>query len=156
MQTPTNYVKNTCKKRCDGCHQQPYNAKRGPAVFNREIEFCVYSCAHTRIFEELTNLLSHVKHPHHYISLNNNSRSDLNLCSYASKATFGLKWIQMQFPTTWIVQEIAVLELYLIYVMVAMFGLSITKSTILCLCDSIAIVNIINKQSTKPGNNGSC
>ena len=75
------------------------------------------------------------------------------MCSDASKlgfgATFNRKWIQAKFPISWNDKDITALELYPIYVMLNMFGFSITNTTVLFLCDNIAIVNIINKQSSK-------
>ena len=75
------------------------------------------------------------------------------MCSDASKlgfgATFNRMWIQGKFPVSWKGKDITVLELFPIYVMLNMFGSVITNNTVLFLCDNIAIVNIINKQSSK-------
>ena len=75
----------------------------------------------------------------------------LNMCSDACKqgfgATFGKEWIQCLYPCSWSDHHIAFLELYPIYVMIAMFGNTIANSNIVFYCDNIAIVHVINKQS---------
>ena len=77
----------------------------------------------------------------------------INMCSDASKlgfgATFERYWIQCKYPVNWSLKDITVLELYPIYVMLSLFGHSIKNTTVLFLCDNYAIVNIINKQSSK-------
>ena len=75
------------------------------------------------------------------------------MCSDASKfgfgATFKELWIQCKYPGNWSTNDITVLELFPMYVMLSLFGHGIKNSTALFLCDNYAIVNIINKQSSK-------
>ena len=78
--------------------------------------------------------------------------NEINMCSDASKigfgATYGSKWIQARWPEAWTKLHIAILELYPIYVIVAMFSHLIRNSNILFYCDNSAVVSIINKQSS--------
>ena len=77
----------------------------------------------------------------------------LNMASDASKmglgACFGSRWIQAPYPATWQHLHITILELYPIYLMIAIFGHKIANSTIHFLCDNSAVTEIINKQSSK-------
>lgn len=81
------------------------------------------------------------------------SASDLHLYSDASKygygATFGTRWFQGVWPTSWQGHDITVLELYPILMLVATFAHKITNSRIIFHCDNQAIVAVINKQSSK-------
>ena len=80
----------------------------------------------------------------------------INMWSEASRlilgATFNRKWIQARnCPINWYDKDITVtaLELYLMYSMLNMFHFSITNTTtVVFLFDNIAMVNIINKQSS--------
>ena len=63
-------------------------------------------------------------------------------------ATNGSKWIQARWPEDWTKLHITILELYPIYVIVAMFYNLIRNSNILFYCDNSAVVPIINKQSS--------
>ncbi len=91
----------------------------------------------------------------YFRSLKTINSSTLNMCSDASKkgfgATFGANWIQCRYTGSWPERDITVLELYPFYVMIALFGDRIRNSNIMFLCDNMAIVQIINKQSSKHG-----
>lgn len=77
----------------------------------------------------------------------------LYMGSDASKMGFGctfLKhWIQGKYSGIWREKDITTLELYPIYLMMALFGRLIKNSNIIFYCDNMAIVHIINSQSTK-------
>ena len=77
----------------------------------------------------------------------------LNMASDASKlglgACFGSRWIQAPYPATWQHLHITILELYPIYLMIAIFGHKIANSTIHFLCDNSSVTKIINEQSSK-------
>ena len=82
-----------------------------------------------------------------------NDSLTLHMYSDASKlgfgATFGSEWIQSTWPENWKVLNIALLELFPIYVMINMFGMKLTNSKILFHCDNIAVVSIVNNQTSK-------
>ena len=73
----------------------------------------------------------------------------LHMWSDASKigfgATYGSRWMQGHWPQVWAQQNIALLELFPIYVLVAMFGEKIQNSCIQFHCDDQAVVTIVNK-----------
>ena len=76
--------------------------------------------------------------------------NEINMCSDASKigfgATYGSKWIQARWPEDWTKLHITILELYPIYVIVAMFSNLIRNSNNLFHCDNSVVVSIINQQ----------
>ena len=82
-----------------------------------------------------------------------NDSLTLHMYSDASKlgfgATFGSEWIQSTWPENWKALNIALLELFPIYVMIKMFGMKLTNSKILFHCDNIAVVSIVNNQTSK-------
>ena len=82
-----------------------------------------------------------------------NDSLTLHMYSDASKlgfgATFGSEWIQSTWPENWKVLNIALLELFPIYVMINMFGMKLTNSKILFHCDNIAVVSIVNNETSK-------
>ena len=77
----------------------------------------------------------------------------INMSSDASKlgfgACYGSQWIQSKYPTSWQSYHITVLEFYPIYVLIAIFGPLLRNSSILFKCENSAVVEIINKQTSK-------
>lgn len=80
------------------------------------------------------------------------SRS-LHMHADASKwgfgATYGSNWLQCKWPESWACLDITVLELYPIFVLINIFGPKIANSKVIFHCDNLAIVHVINKQSSK-------
>ena len=68
---------------------------------------------------------------------------------FAFGGTYGTYWIQGTWPTNWQTQDITVLELYPIFLLVKMFEHKLVNSSITFHCDNSAIVDIINKQTSK-------
>jgi hypothetical protein len=81
-----------------------------------------------------------------------NSQS-IKMCSDSSKmgygATYGRNWIEGLWPPSWTTLNIAVLELYPVYLLLAMFAHKLRHSHITFYTDNQAIVYILNKQSSK-------
>ena len=81
------------------------------------------------------------------------SGNSVNLYSDASKlgygGCYGSQWIQGTWPSEWKIKNIAVLELFPILLLMVMFGHKMANSQILIHCDNIAIVHVINKQTSK-------
>ena len=81
----------------------------------------------------------------------------INLSSDACKrglgACYGSKWIQCAYPIEWQDLHISTLEFYPLFVLISMFGHLMTNSNVLFLCDNEAVVEIVQKQSTKDPNN---
>ncbi len=79
--------------------------------------------------------------------------NSINMYTDASHAgfegTYGSYWIQGAWPESWKELNIAVLELYPILLMLRLFGHTLGNSRIRFHCDNIAIVQIINKQSSR-------
>ncbi len=79
--------------------------------------------------------------------------NSINMYTDASRAglgdTYGFYWIQGACPESWKDLNIIVLELYPKLLMLQLFGYKLGNSRILCYCDNIAIVQFINKQSSK-------
>ena len=77
----------------------------------------------------------------------------IKMCSDSSKsgfgATYGSQWIQGMWPTNWTSLNIAVLELYPIYLLLAMFAHKLHNTKITFYTDNQAVVHIINKQTSK-------
>ena len=77
----------------------------------------------------------------------------INLCTDASKAgfggTFGSSWVQGKYPPAWQELNIAVLELFPIYLLISIFGHKLRNSHVTFLCDNQAVTVIINKQTSK-------
>ena len=73
----------------------------------------------------------------------------LHMYSDASKigygAVYGTSWIQGRWQTF----DITVLELYPIFLLISMFGFKLKNSKITFHCDNIAVVAVINKQTSK-------
>ena len=63
--------------------------------------------------------------------------------------TLGASFIYGKFPDSWHHYNIQILELYPIYVMISMFAHDLANSSIVFHCDNEAIVQIINKQSSR-------
>lgn len=127
----------------------------------------------------LINLLPLVSKPHHYINLSVGSKLDLQMwfsflqsyngitffraisynshslsmasdaCKIGFGATFRTQWIQASYPVSWQSYNIAILELYPIYVMLKMFSSCLTNSTLKFYCDNEAVCYILNKLSSK-------
>ena len=78
---------------------------------------------------------------------------EIALCADASKsgfgATYGKAWIQGSWPTSWQSLHISFLELYPIYVTIAMFAHKLRNSRINFYSDNMGVVQILNKQSSK-------
>ena len=62
---------------------------------------------------------------------------------------FGKAWIQGFWPPTWKNYNINILELYPIFALIKVFGKKLARSSIVLHCDNLAIVTIINKQTSK-------
>ncbi len=79
--------------------------------------------------------------------------SAINLFSDASKlgfgATYGSDWIQGRWTSSQTCCNIAVLELYPIFLLIHMFKDKIKGSRIIFHCDNQAIVHVLNKQSSR-------
>ena len=79
--------------------------------------------------------------------------TEINLQSDASHkgfaAAYGSSWIKGEWPPHWLKYSIALLEIYPIYLIVKMFAPKMKNSTVNFICDNAAIVEIINKQSSK-------
>ena len=77
----------------------------------------------------------------------------INMFSDASKlgfgATYGTQWIQGQWPKGWTKFHITVLEFFPVFVLVSMFAHLVKNANILYYCDNIAVVEIINKQTSR-------
>ncbi len=77
----------------------------------------------------------------------------INLYSDASGVgcggTYGLYWVQASWPKQWEKFNIAILEIYPILLLVEMFGPRMARSEILFHCDNMAIIHILNKQTSK-------
>ena len=81
----------------------------------------------------------------------------INLSSDACKrgfgACYGSRWIQCTYHMEWQDFHISTLEFYPLFVLISMFGHLMTNSNVLFLCDNEAVVEIVQKQSTKDPNN---
>ena len=79
--------------------------------------------------------------------------SYLHMLTDASKmgfgATYGSYWIQCRWPINWQKLNIAILEIYPIYVLISMFGNKLQNSRIMFHCDNEAVVPILNSQTSK-------
>lgn len=78
---------------------------------------------------------------------------EIALCADSSKtgfgATYGSSWIQGYWPARWTNLHITVLELYPIFVTISLFSRKLQNSRINFFSDNMAVVQIINKQSSK-------
>ena len=78
---------------------------------------------------------------------------EINMCSDASLlgfgATYGTQWIQASWPKSWKRFHITVLEFFPIFVLISVFARLLTNSNIFFHCDNQAVVDIINKQTSK-------
>ncbi len=63
--------------------------------------------------------------------------------------TYGTYWLQGSWPESWKNLNIAFLELYHILLLLKMFGYKMANSNILFHCDNMAIVQLINKQTSR-------
>ena len=70
-------------------------------------------------------------------------------CHKGFGAYYGTKWIQCPYPKNWTKFHISVMELYPIYVLVAMFGSQLTNSNILFKTDNTPVRDVINSQTSK-------
>ena len=77
----------------------------------------------------------------------------LHFTSDASKlgygGTFGTSWVQGSWPSGWLEYHISFLEIYPIYVLLSTFAHRIANSYIMFHCDNSAVVDILNKQTSK-------
>ena len=77
----------------------------------------------------------------------------INLFSDASGLGFGgmygYNWVQGKWPDHWASLNIAVLELYPIVLLLQLFGQKMANTMVLFHCDNAAIVEVINKQTSK-------
>ena len=89
----------------------------------------------------------------YFRSLNITPQDPISMSSDASHlgfgACFGKKWIQCEYPTSWRIQNITLLELYPIYVAIEIFGQSIKNSNVLFHTDNSAVKDIVNNQTSK-------
>ena len=73
----------------------------------------------------------------------------INLQSDASKQGFGgtfqKSWIQGAYPPSWQSKHITLLELYPLYILLAMYGTQFAHSVVTFLCDNEAVCYIVNK-----------
>ena len=67
----------------------------------------------------------------------------------ACAATFKSSWSVTRFPVEWQGNNIAFLELYPIVVALQIFGIRLANRAVVFHCDNKAIVQIINKQSSR-------
>jgi len=78
-----------------------------------------------------------------------------NICSDASHlgfgATFQNLWIQAKYPIDWKKFHITFLELYPLLVLLNVFQDNLKNKSVLFHCDNIAVVHIINNQSSRDG-----
>jgi hypothetical protein len=78
---------------------------------------------------------------------------NIQMCSDSSKtgfgATYGSSWIQGIWPPHWQPLNIAILELFPIYLLLALFSHKLKHSNITFFTDNQAVVHIINKQTSK-------
>ena len=78
---------------------------------------------------------------------------NIHMCSDASGqgygATYGRSWIQGTWPETWQHLNIAVLELYPVYMMLSLFADSLCNSKIIFYSDNQAVVAVLNAQTSK-------
>ena len=85
--------------------------------------------------------------------LSNVISSQINLCADASKigfgATYGKAWIQGTWPDHWKTLHISFLEMFPIYLTIRMFAHKLRNSSIMFYSDNMAVVYIINNQSSK-------
>ena len=63
--------------------------------------------------------------------------------------TFITNWVQHSFPTSWKKHHITILEFYPLYVLIYMFGAKVSNSIVYFYCDNIAVVEIVNKLTSK-------
>ena len=63
--------------------------------------------------------------------------------------TYGTQLIQEYFPESWKNYHISILEIYPIYVLIKMFAQKILNADIVFHCDNEAVVNVLNKQTSK-------
>ncbi len=100
-----------------------------------------------KLFQEKYNGKSFLNSP----SLANANR--INLFSDASKLGFGAtycsNWIQGKWPTGWEKFNIAILETNPLLALVYTFGVKLRNSSIQFFCDNKAVVDIVNKQSSR-------
>ncbi len=77
----------------------------------------------------------------------------INIFSDASNlgfgATYGSNWIQGRWPENWKELHITILETYPLLALVYTFGNKLRNSCIKFYCDNKAVVDIVNKQSSK-------
>lgn len=64
-------------------------------------------------------------------------------------ACYGSSWIQCPYPTHWQKFHITILELFPIYVLIAVFRYKLKNSCIRFFCDNQALTDIVNKQTSK-------
>ena len=87
----------------------------------------------------------------HYISVVTSTK--INLCADSSKsgfgATYGKAWLQGTWPDEWKKLHISFLEMYPIYVTIALFAPKLRNSSITFHSDNMGVVHILNKQSSK-------
>lgn len=77
----------------------------------------------------------------------------IHLYSDASKLGFGgvygTSWIQGEWPEHWKKYHISVLEMYPVVALIYTFGVKLKNSEIRYFCDNSAVVEVLNKQSSK-------
>ena len=78
---------------------------------------------------------------------------EINMLSDASKegfgATYGTQWVQGHWPASWSRLHITVLEFFPVFIIISLFKNLISNSNILFHSDNMAVVEIINKQTSK-------
>lgn len=70
-------------------------------------------------------------------------------CKQGFGAVFGKKWLQAEYPVAWQNTNIAFLEFYPIYVLLAIYGHQLQNSIIIFHTDNMAVKHIINTCTSK-------
>ena len=93
------------------------------------------------------NGVTFFRHSHIVTSHEINMYADASSLGFG--ATYGSQWVQARWPVSWKKFHITVLEFFPIFVLVSLFQKMIVNSNILFHSDNIAVVEIINKQTSK-------
>ena len=79
--------------------------------------------------------------------------TEINMYSDASKygygASYGKAWLQGTWPESWQKLNTSLLELYPIFLLVHMFAPKLARASLTFHCDNMAVVHILNRQTSK-------
>ena len=107
----------------------------------------------SQAIDDLQTWLTFLEHHNGVTLITPRSGNHPSLCSDASKsgygAIFGSQWIRGTWPPQWSLLNIAVLELYPIFIMLSIFAPQLKNSSLLFYTDNMAVVHIVNKQTSK-------